>query len=69
MADYTRSSSWKNLVEKDIPKNNHERRLDGEKALIPCTTALAGVGENAGKRGAGLPDEEAGSDEDDDEDD
>jgi len=52
-----------------IPKNNHERRHNAKKELIPCTTSSAGVGENAAKHGAGLPDEEACSDEDDDEDD
>lgn len=58
------SSSWKNRVEKGVPRgNNNEQRGNANEALAN------GVGENAGKRGAGLPDEEACSDEDDDEDD
>ena len=61
------SSSWKTLA-KGIPKQNNEQRRNVQNAL-DASVASAGVGENAGKRGAGLPDEEACSDEDDDEDD
>lgn len=65
---YTCSSSWKNNLEKGIPRDTHQRH----EPVGTCSGVLAstGVGKDAGKRrSAGLPDEEAAAAEDDDEDD
>ena len=59
------SSFWK-IVENGVPHENH---LHDKKALDIGVTASTGVGKGAGKRQAGLPDEEACADEDDDDDD
>ena len=57
------SSSWKNRVEEGVPRGKDEQRSHANEAVA------TGIGENAGKREAGLPDGEACDDEDDDEDD
>ena len=63
------SSFWTNLVERGIPKGKHERRRLANEALAAGVVSSAGVYGRGRKRGAGLPDNEACSDEDDDEDD
>ena len=45
-----------------------EKHLHHKGALDMGVSASAGVGKSAGKHGAGLPDDEACADEDDDED-
>ena len=48
------------IVEEGVPEHNPRRNTH---ALADGNTASAGVGEDAKKRGAGLPDGEACSDE------
>lgn len=54
------------LVEKGVPNEKH---LHYKQALDTGVSASPGVGKSAGKRRAGLPDDEACAEEDDDEDD
>lgn len=54
------------IVKKGVPKNDS---LQHDDALDTGVIASPGVGKSAGKRRAGLPDDEACSDEDDDDDD
>ena len=53
------------IVEKGVPNEEH---LHDKQALDTGVTASTGVGKSAGKRQAGLPDDEASADEDDDDD-
>jgi len=55
------------IVEKGVPKKTSWD--DGDASNNDVITSLAGVGKTAGKRRAGLPNDEVSSDEDDDEDD
>ncbi|MCJ1292201.1 Fe-S cluster-binding ribosome biosynthesis protein [Xylographa carneopallida] len=59
------NGNYKMIVEKGVPNEEH---LHDKQALDTGVTASTGVGKSAGKRQAGLPDDEASADEDDDDD-